>query len=68
MSLLYLNNNLHAVHHAEPQVSWYKLPKLYRQAKTTYLAENRHYFIDGYNEIFRKYLFKPKEKVRHPIV
>ena len=28
--LLFLNNNLHYVHHENPRVPWYKLPALYR--------------------------------------
>ena len=32
MSLLYLNNNLHHTHHAEPSTPWYALPELHRSA------------------------------------
>ena len=28
--LLFLNNNLHALHHAQPGTAWYELPEQYR--------------------------------------
>ena len=31
MSLLYLNNNLHAAHHDEPGLAWYRAAGRYRQ-------------------------------------
>jgi len=68
MSLLYLNNNLHAVHHKEPRVAWYRLPQHHKQAMSGYLAHGNNYTINGYGELLGRYLFRPKEKVRHPIV
>ncbi len=61
MSLLYLNNNLHAVHHAEPGVAWYRLPVRARERPTG------RYRIRGYGEIVARYLFKPKEPVEFPL-
>ena len=29
-ALLFLNNNLHAVHHERPSVPWYRIPAIYR--------------------------------------
>lgn len=68
MSLVYLNNNLHAVHHAEPDVPWYELPQHHIAAQSTYLAGDDHYIVNGYRQVLRHYLLKPKEAVRHPIV
>jgi fatty acid desaturase len=67
MSLLYLNNNLHAAHHAEPGLPWYRLPGWYRERRERLLAANRHYRLDGYAEIARRYLLAAKESVVHPL-
>jgi len=66
MSLLFLNNNLHALHHAHPGVSWYRLPGLYRERRKELLAANGGYRYGGYLEIARRYLLTPKEPVLHP--
>lgn len=60
-SLLYLNNNLHALHHAEPGVPWYRLRALYRARRDTLLAANGGYRYSGYAEIVARYLLWPKE-------
>ncbi len=61
MSLLYLNNNLHAVHHAEPGVPWYRLPARARE------CPRGEYTFRGYGEIVAKHLFRPKEPVEFPL-
>lgn len=66
MSLVFLNNNLHALHHAHPDVPWYRLPALYRARRNDLLAENGGYRYGGYLEIARRYLLSPKEPVLHP--
>ncbi len=63
---LFLYNNLHALHHAEPALAWYKRPSRYRQLKARLLAENGGYFMPGYGFIARNYLFRPKEPIIHP--
>lgn len=64
--LLFLNNNLHFVHHANPRVAWYRLPALYRARRADYLAANDGYRFSGYGEVIRRYLFRPKSPVPHP--
>lgn len=64
---LFLNNNLHAVHHKYPGVSWYNLPKLSRQEMPQILSENENYQFRSYWEIFARFAFKSKEPVVHPI-
>lgn len=66
LSLLFLNNNLHRVHHARPAVAWYRLPALYRAEREHYLAENGGYLIRGYREVVRRWLVTPREPVVHP--
>ena len=64
---LFLNNNLHVVHHMHPKVPWYRLPSLFRSKKDHYLRRNGGYYYRSYNEIFRRFLFKAKEPVPHPL-
>jgi fatty acid desaturase len=67
LSLLFLNNNFHAVHHMHPKAAWYLLPALYAQNREHYLRCNDGYFYRNYTEIFRKYLFRAKDPVPHPL-
>jgi fatty acid desaturase len=66
-SLLFLNNNLHRVHHERPGVPWYALPATYRAERERYLTENGGYLIRGYREVVRRWLFTPREPVVHPL-
>ena len=67
-ALLFLNNSFHLVHHAHPNVAWYNLPKLYRERKSVYLAANENFVFQGYWEIIRRYAFRQKQSVVHPIL
>ncbi len=67
MSLLFLNNNLHVVHHEHPAIPWYELPAIYRAERNEILARNGNYlFAGGYAEIARRYAFRPKDLPVHP--
>lgn len=63
---MFLYNNLHALHHAEPALAWYRRPARYRVTKEILLAENGQYYVPGYLAIARAYLFRPKEPIFHP--
>lgn len=65
-SLLFLNNNLHYVHHENPRVPWYRLPAVYRTDRHGYRAANEHYVFSGYGEVIRRYLLRRKAPVPHP--
>ena len=67
-SLLFLNNNLHVAHHTRPRLPWYELPAYYRAERDALIARNNGYRMKGYREIFRRYFFKPKEPVAHPLI
>ena len=67
LALLFLNNNLHAVHHAHPQVPWYRLPDLYRRNKARFLKLNEGYAYRSYGEVFRRFLLRRKDPVVHPL-
>ena len=66
--LLFLNNNLHYVHHENPRVPWYDLPALYRSRRGEFLAANESYTFPGYGEMIRRYLFRAKTPVPHPFL
>jgi len=66
-SLLFLNNNLHRVHHERPAAPWYQLRAMYRAERERYLSENGGYLVRGYREVVGRWLFKPREPVVHPL-
>ena len=66
--LLYLNNNLHVVHHANPTTPWYKLPALYQSRRGEFLETNGGYFYPNYWAVFRAFAFHPKAEVPHPFL
>lgn len=67
LALLFLNNNLHVVHHMHPNVPWYDLPALYRAHRDHYQRRNDGYVYRSYAEIFRRYLLTAKDPVPHPL-
>ena len=67
LALLFLNNNLHVVHHMHPGVPWYKLPALLRAERDRFLKANEGYRYRSYGEVFRKYFLSRKDPVAHPL-
>lgn len=67
LALLFLNNNLHAVHHMHPNAPWYELPALYAKSRDHYLRRNEGYAYANYGQIFRQYLLRAKDPVPHPL-
>ena len=61
-SLLFLNNNLHALHHARPELPWYALPSLARRLPQPRLSYR------GYGELARRFLLRPIHAPVHPLV
>ena len=68
LSWLFLNNNLHAVHHAHPKLPWYRLPQAYRENRAHFLRRNHGYTYPSYGSVFRHYALKRKEPVPHPLM
>lgn len=68
LALLYLNNNLHAVHHAHPEMPWAEIPSHYRAHKERFLKMNGGYAFPSYWAVLRSYLLRPKEPVAHPLM
>ena len=67
LAYLFLNNNLHVVHHCHPNVAWYDLPALYRANRDHFLRRNEAYVYRSYGQIFRQYFLRAKDPVPHPI-
>ncbi len=66
LSVLFLNNNLHLVHHKAPTLAWYKLPALMREKRQEWVAMNDGYVYAGYIDIFKKFALRGKEPIVHP--
>lgn len=64
--LLFLNNNLHAVHHTKPNLAWYKISQDYYANKQKWLKRNGGYFYRNYLQLAAKVFFRPKAHPVHP--
>ena len=67
LAFLFLNNNLHAVHHAHPGIPWYRLPQVYAADRASFAQRNEGYVYRSYAQIFRQYFLRAKDKVPHPL-
>jgi fatty acid desaturase len=67
LSWLFLNNNLHIVHHKLPTVAWYQLPRLYAAARMEWQEMNGGYVFPNYLAILKAYAFRAKEPNVHPV-
>ena len=67
LALLFLNNNYHAVHHANPGLAWYRLPGEFARRRDEWLRRNGGYGYRSYREVFARYLLRRKDPVAHPI-
>lgn len=61
--LLFLHNNLHAVHHARPDLSRYRLPAHFRTNRAAFAQAPAY---DSYLEIIRTYAWRAQDDVIHP--
>ena len=66
-ALLFLNNNLHAVHHAHPTVAWYRLPRLFNERRAHFETANGGYGYRSYLALIARHLLRPVNSVAHPI-
>jgi len=67
MSLLFLNNNLHYVHHSAPALPWYRLPARWRANRDAVLEANGGYRYSGYWDVIRRHAFSTREPVVWPL-
>ncbi len=54
---LFLFNNLHSLHHAEPLLPWYRYNARYRVRRERLLAENGGLVYSTYFDVARRFLF-----------
>ena len=65
--LLYLNNNLHAVHHAFPALPWYALPRAWRTAgRNAFFGPDDPPRHRSFAAIAARYLFRLRDHPVHP--
>jgi fatty acid desaturase len=65
--LLFLNNNLHLVHHAWPDMAWWRIPRVYRRFREQFVQANGGLVYDGYWDVARRFWMTPHDKVLHPL-
>jgi len=66
LSWLFLNLNLHLVHHDLPGLPWFYLPRVYRARREQWIARNNGYVIHGYFQLLQRHLINPVDCPRHP--
>ncbi|HEY0745980.1 MAG TPA: fatty acid desaturase [Steroidobacteraceae bacterium] len=66
--LLYLYNNLHVVHHLQPTMPWYDIPRYYRENRESLLKRNGEFFYKGYAVFVRQYFLTPVFSPVHPFL
>lgn len=57
--LLYLNNNYHAVHHAQPNLPWYFIPRVYWAQREHFVASTGGFLMAGYVRLFVRHAVRP---------
>ena len=67
LGLLFLYNNLHLVHHAWPELPWYRIPAIYRLYRDRLVAANGGLLYDGYLDVARRFLVTPHDRLLHPL-
>lgn len=66
LGLLFLNNNLHVVHHARPGLPWYEIPSVYRRQRERLLRRNGGRCFGGYHEVAWRYALWPYQHPAEP--
>lgn len=67
LSWLFLNLNLHLVHHDLPGLPWFYLPRVYKARREQWIARNNGFVFHGYLELVRQYLTRPVDCPVHPV-
>ena len=64
--LLFLFNNLHAVHHLYPALPWYRIRRVWRENEGHIRTLNGGFVFRGYGEIARRWMLWPNFIPVHP--
>jgi fatty acid desaturase len=68
LTLLFLSNNLHLLHHKSPLLPWYGMKAAYQKEREILLTQNDNLVYAGYSEIARRFFFRPVASPKHPTV
>lgn len=63
---LFLFNNLHALHHEDPGLPWYRYLPRYRERRAALVAANGGLVYRSYLEVAARFLFRPHDALQHP--
>lgn len=66
LALLFLSNNLHALHHERLGLPWYLLRQVFRDGRNRILDHHGGYRFSSYLEMVSQYLFTPRDHPIHP--
>ncbi len=66
LGLLFLNNNLHSLHHARPNLPWYALPAEWRATRADLLTAQQGPVYRSYLEVAKLYALRPHHPGPHP--
>lgn len=64
---LFLFNNLHALHHEQPTIPWYRYPAFYRANRERLVQENGGLVYDSYLDVARRFFLSSHDKPKHPV-
>lgn len=64
--LLFLNNNLHVLHHQRPRLAWYRLPEVYASERAALIDANGGLVYAGYSDVARRFLLRRHDAPLHP--
>lgn len=64
---LFLFNNLHSLHHAEPGIPWYRYYPRYRAAREQLIAGNGGLVYRTYFDLAGRYLLRRHDQLEHPL-
>ncbi len=67
LGLLFLNNNLHVLHHERPWVAWYALPAEWRESRARLLEGRFGPVYQGYRDVAARYAWRPQHPGPHPL-
>jgi fatty acid desaturase len=66
LGLLYLNNNLHLLHHEAPSIPWFALPARWRRVRSRLLGVRHGPVYQGYLDVALRYALRPQHPGPHP--
>lgn len=65
-ALLFLSNNLHALHHERPGLPWFLLRRVFEDGRESILDRNGGYRFRSYAQLAACYLLTPRDHPVHP--